>query len=176
LHFCQSQRRQPTRQQPLVKGSVHENVMFPPDDVRSSKRLKAGPDKSDRWRTSRVTEGVNLSSHARRLSAIGTSRRFSEDRPQPGNSSFDSCQTGVPEIVICSTGLPARAGDCQELEMAVLPNGTSASRGVGIGWKGRGFGPGGPKPGGLRAEFLHCLPLCVDGVAVRKQPAWRSHA
>ena len=64
-----------------VKGSVLENVMFPPDDVRPSERLKAGPGKSDRWRTSRVTKGVNLSSHARRLSAIGTSRRLDGSGP-----------------------------------------------------------------------------------------------
>jgi hypothetical protein len=59
-----------------LKGSVHENVMFPPGDVRLSERVETGPGKSDRWRTSRVTEGVNLSSHAHRLSAIGTSRRL----------------------------------------------------------------------------------------------------
>jgi hypothetical protein len=39
-----------------------------------------------------------LSSYARRLSAIGTSRRFSEIRPQPGNNSFDSCQRTGPRI------------------------------------------------------------------------------
>ena len=55
--------------------------MFPPDDVSPSERLKAGPDKSDRWRTSRVTAGVNLSSHASRLSAIGTSRRLDGSGP-----------------------------------------------------------------------------------------------
>jgi hypothetical protein len=38
--------------------------MFPPDDIRPGERLKAGRGKSDRWRTSRVTEGVYLSSHA----------------------------------------------------------------------------------------------------------------
>jgi hypothetical protein len=50
--------------------------MFPPDPVRPSEQLKADPGKSDRWRTSRVTGGVCLSTHPRRLSAIGTSRRF----------------------------------------------------------------------------------------------------
>jgi hypothetical protein len=55
--------------------------MFPPDPVRPSEQLKAGPGKSDRWRTSRVTEGVNLSSHARRLSAAGTSRRLDGSGP-----------------------------------------------------------------------------------------------
>jgi hypothetical protein len=73
--------------------------MFPPDDVSPSERLKAGRGKSDRWRTSRVAEGAYASSHARRLSAIGTSRRFSENGPQPGNNSFDSCQRtglGIP--------------------------------------------------------------------------------
>jgi hypothetical protein len=55
--------------------------MFPPDGVSPSERLKAGRGKSDRWRTSRVTEGVNLSSHARRLSAIGTSRRLDGSGP-----------------------------------------------------------------------------------------------
>jgi len=47
-----------------------------------------------------LTDGC-LSSHARRLSAIGTSRRFSENGPQPGNNSFDSCQSTGP-------GIPAR--------------------------------------------------------------------
>ena len=55
--------------------------MLPPDDVSPSERLEAGQGKSDRWRISRVTEGVNLSSHARRLSAIGTSRRFDGSGP-----------------------------------------------------------------------------------------------
>lgn len=55
--------------------------MFPPDDFRPSERLEAGRGKSDRWRTSRVTEGVNLSSHARRFSAIGTSRRLGGGGP-----------------------------------------------------------------------------------------------
>ena|ERR1035438_4596593 len=50
--------------------------MFQPDYVHPSERLKAGPGKSDRWRTSRVTEGVCLGTHPRRLSAIGTSRRL----------------------------------------------------------------------------------------------------
>ena len=34
--------------------------MFPPDPVRPSEQLKAAPGKSDRWRTSRVTEEVSL--------------------------------------------------------------------------------------------------------------------
>jgi hypothetical protein len=72
--------------------------MFPPDPVRPSEQLEAGLGKSDRWRTSRVTEGVNLSSHARRLSAVGTSRRFSENGPQSGNNSCDSCQRTGPAI------------------------------------------------------------------------------
>ena len=55
--------------------------MFPPDDVSPSERLKAGRGKSDRWRTSRVTEGVCLTAHARRLSAIGTSRRLDGSGP-----------------------------------------------------------------------------------------------
>ena len=55
--------------------------MFPPDDVRPSGRLKAGRGKSDRLRTSRVTEGVNLSSHARRLSAIANNRRLGRSGP-----------------------------------------------------------------------------------------------
>ena len=50
--------------------------MFPPDGVSPTGRLKAGRGKSDRLRTSRVTEGVNLSSHARRLSAVGNTHRL----------------------------------------------------------------------------------------------------
>jgi len=42
----------------FLKGSVHENVMFPPDAVRPNERLKAGPGKPDPWRTSRVTGRV----------------------------------------------------------------------------------------------------------------------
>jgi hypothetical protein len=38
----------------FLKG-VHENVMFPPDAVRLSERLKAGPGKPDRRRTPPVT-------------------------------------------------------------------------------------------------------------------------
>ncbi len=75
--------------------------MLPPGDVRPSEGFKAGRGKSDRWRTSRVTERVYLSSRARRLSAIGTSRRFSENVPQSGNNSCDSCQRTV-------AGNPAR--------------------------------------------------------------------
>ncbi len=70
-----------SRRSLAVKGLVHENVMFPPDAVRPSERLKAGPGKPDRWRTSRVAEGVCLSSHARRLPAIGTSRRLDGSGP-----------------------------------------------------------------------------------------------
>jgi hypothetical protein len=72
--------------------------MFPPDDVSPSERLKAGRGKSDRLRTARATQGVCLSSHAPRLSAIGTSRRFSENGLQPGNDSCDSCQRTGPGI------------------------------------------------------------------------------
>jgi hypothetical protein len=73
--------------------------MFPPHAVRPSERLKAGRGKSDRWRTSRVTEGVCLSTHPRRLSAISTSRRFSENGPQSGDNSCDSCQRTGPGIL-----------------------------------------------------------------------------
>jgi hypothetical protein len=55
--------------------------MFAQHDVRPGERLKVGPGKSDRWRTSRVTKGAILSGHARRLSAIGTSRRFDGSGP-----------------------------------------------------------------------------------------------
>jgi hypothetical protein len=72
--------------------------MLPPDDFGPSERLKAGRGKSDRLRTSRVAEGVDLSSHARRLSAISTSRRFSENGPQSGDNSCDSCQRTGPGI------------------------------------------------------------------------------
>jgi hypothetical protein len=44
----------------VVKGSVHENVMFPPAAVRPSVRLKAGPGKPGHWRTPRVTGGSLL--------------------------------------------------------------------------------------------------------------------
>ena len=39
----------------LVKGSVHENVIFPPNAVRSIERLKAGQGEPGRRRTSPVT-------------------------------------------------------------------------------------------------------------------------
>jgi hypothetical protein len=48
--------------------------MFPQDDVRPSERLKAGRGKSDRWRTSRVTEGLYLS-RGRRGPVIQLNRR-----------------------------------------------------------------------------------------------------
>ena len=74
--------------------------MLPPDDVSPSERLEAGQGKSDRWRISRVTEGVNLSSHARRLSAIGTSRRLDESGPLlellPGTRSLGSGTPPTP--------------------------------------------------------------------------------
>ena len=75
--------------------------MFPPDAVSPRERLKAGQGKSGRLRTSRVTPGVNLNNPARRLSPVGTSRRFSENGPQSDNNSFDPC-------LITGPGIPAR--------------------------------------------------------------------
>jgi hypothetical protein len=78
---------------------LEANVMFPPDDVRPSERLKAGRGKSDPWRTSRVTKGVNLSSHARRLSAIGTSRRLDGSGRLWGHDYYGDITREMPELL-----------------------------------------------------------------------------